>query len=187
MLVSCFRMGQVASSDTGRSGRIWTIYSRNFKPSNMHTETDELFLDGYGEDDGFDEQTETISSARITHPSSFSEDDDYPTDSFSANLEISKEAGYPPDKRVYDTAPGPVTSSSGYEKPGHSFVGAYEAEKQVLDARYEPIIVSGVECGPTREDLMRCYGTRSDLLQCRDQVECYSKCARTNLNQRLLK
>ena len=190
MILSLFGMGQFPSSDTGRSGHMWTIYSRNFVSSNLSDEVDELFLDGYGEDNDLVDQMDSDPSKGTSGASYTTEDDDYPTNSFNANLDISKEHcfryrnGLPDD----DTKPTLDTSQSPCDNRNQlQFLSSYENEKEVLNARYGAFSASESECGASRDDLMRCYGQRSDLLHCKDQVEYYSKCAKTSLNQRLLK
>lgn len=157
-----------AISRSGPSPFIFKLYSKQFETDDDRENT-ELYLDGYGEEDSLTDEEESIP---VETPSASVEDeDDYPIDKLSANLDNDSHETEEDETLVVDIK--------------EAFELSKQKTQSELDSRFPCMPVQVSPCESERTWLMQCYKENEDILNCREFVEKYSTCAKLATSTRM--
>ena len=169
----------LSSLDTASPNYIFKLYSREFERDEEPLQEDNLYLDGYGDDDSGD--MPATESSPVETPSPSVEEDDYPIEKMSANFET-----VPP---ILPAVPRTLTIDE--TEPAvdihASFEEARASRHSELDTKYPSLSSRGSVCESERSVLMQCYKDNADVLSCRDAVSSYARCAQSATSELLRK
>lgn len=155
----------------GKSAPVIKLYSKQFETRDEVE--DDMYLHGYGDEPDleFDAITPVLDVAESL---SSVDDDDYPIDSFSPNMGVL----LPTSNTDEDDDSPPELENS--ENSSFS-VGRSLMMNKLLD-KYPKLEVKNSDCDAARDRIYECYNNSEDVANCRELVEDYSRCSRSELD-----
>jgi hypothetical protein len=170
---------EISPVDNSTPTYILKLYSREFERDEGPVEDENLYLDGYGEDEV--DEVPVVESTPVDTPSSADDDDDYPIETMRANLETKPATSETSPHTLTHEEPEPV------EDIHASFEAARASRQSELDNKYPSLSSRGSSCESERGSLMQCYKENADVLNCREAVTAYGRCAQSATSELLKK
>jgi len=167
--------GPVGTQESRNPKYLINLYSREFHED--LEPIDDMYLNDYGDDDI--PPSDCSHLVDIATPPVNVEDEDYPIDTFHANMGV---AEYSPSKST--AIPDDMVHKDG-PTPSHvnAFKHSLNETRKEQRRKYSVLTQSETTCRDELDGLKRCYRNREDLLDCASAVRAYSQCASASVKK----